>query len=97
MEAGIYDKWGKKIGHSYEPPKSEPPVRSSALVRRRHEHNETVLEKCVAIMREHDKRAEMANFARCGCEFCKVVRYYEPPNVKVCDPAHGDAGKPMTL
>lgn len=51
-----------------------------AIVRRRLEHNESVLEKCVAIMREHDKRAEMANFARCGCEFCKVVRYYEPPN-----------------
>ena len=32
MEAGIYDKWGKKIGHSYGPPKSEPPVRSSELV-----------------------------------------------------------------
>ena len=33
MEAGIYDKWGKKIGHSYGPPKSEPPVRSSELGR----------------------------------------------------------------
>lgn len=69
-----------------KPPKPEAkkdrrnPGRLQRLVGRRHEHNENVLVKCVAIMREHDQRAVMANFARCGCEFCKVVRRYEPPN-----------------
>lgn len=53
---------------------------NKTLVWQRMKHNESVLEKCVTIMREHDKRAEKANFARCGCEFCKVVRHYEPPN-----------------
>lgn len=60
----------------------KPPSELPDSVRRRLEHNESVVEKCVAIMREHDKRAQMANFARCGCEFCKVVRYCDPPNEK---------------
>jgi hypothetical protein len=34
MTKEIYDKWGKKIGHIYGPPKSEPPVRSSELILR---------------------------------------------------------------
>ena len=63
---------------------SESAICFSDVVRRRRiEHNKSVLEKCVTIMREHDKRAEMANFARCGCEFCKVVRHYEPPDAEL--------------
>ncbi|MHB8520696.1 MAG: hypothetical protein ACYDH9_08050 [Limisphaerales bacterium] len=32
MKAGIYDKWGKKIGFRYPRTQGEPPVRSSELV-----------------------------------------------------------------
>lgn len=47
----------------------------------RPENNEQVLERCLAVMREHDKHAEAIGFSRCGCEYCKVVRFYEPPHL----------------
>lgn len=45
---------------------------------KRHQHNDRILLQCVAKMREHDQRAAQANLARCGCEYCRIVRYYEP-------------------
>ena len=49
----------------------------STTAEKRHQHNDRLMEQCVAIMREHDKHAEAIGFSRCGCEYCRVVRFYE--------------------